>query len=188
MFPELRQAVCATKGEGDNRYLAAYYVADRDLDEDAMRQHLALAVARLHDSSLLCPAGCAAGLAERQDRPQGPAGDGRESQRQPAPPRPGLEQQIADIWEDILRFRGMGRDESFFRVGGNSLLAVRMQAEVRKRLGLEFAVGEFYGAPTIEALAAGRMIAPTSNAPKAATAETAGSSDGKKLAPMIVAR
>nr|MBZ4195012.1 thioester reductase domain-containing protein [Candidatus Contendobacter sp.] len=65
------------------------------------------------------------------------------------------EQQIAEIWEAILRFRGMGRDESFFRVGGNSLLAVRMQAEVRKRLGLEFAMGEFYGAPTIEALAAG---------------------------------
>lgn len=155
-FPELRQVACATKGEGDNRYLAAYYIADRDLDEDAMRQHLARLLpdymipaffVRL-DALPASPSG-------KIDRKALPAMAGKVSAN---PPRPGLEQQIAEIWEDILRFRGVGRDESFFRVGGNSLLAVRMQAEVRKRLGLEFAMGEFYGAPTIEALAAGHKI------------------------------
>ena len=155
-FPGLRQVACATKGEGDNRYLAAYYVADHDLDEDALRQHLA----RLLPDYMIpaffvrLPA-LPASPSGKIDRKALPAIAGKVSAN---PPHAGLEQQIAEIWEDILRFRGIGRDESFFRVGGNSLLAVRMQAEVRKRLGLEFAMGEFYGAPTIEALAAGDKI------------------------------
>ncbi|MFZ4789681.1 MAG: amino acid adenylation domain-containing protein [Candidatus Competibacteraceae bacterium] len=152
-FPELRQVACATKGEGDHRYLAAYYVAGHDLDEDAMRQHLArLLPDYMIPAFFVRLAALPASPSGKIDRKALPAIAGKVSAH---PPRAGLEQQIAEIWEDILRFRGMGRDESFFRVGGNSLLAVRMQAEVRKRLGLEFAMGEFYGAPTIEALAAG---------------------------------
>lgn len=155
-FPGLRQVVCAAKGEGDNRYLAAYYLAAQDLDEDALRQHAARFLPEYMvpaffirlDTLPASPSG-------KIDRKALPAVAGKVSAH---PPRDGLERQIADIWEDILRFRGIGRDESFFRVGGNSLLAVRMQAAVRKGLGLEFAMGEFYGAPTIEALASGHRI------------------------------
>jgi amino acid adenylation domain-containing protein/thioester reductase-like protein len=155
-FPGVRQVVCAAKGEGDNRYLAAYYLADQNLDEDALRQHAGWFLpdymvpaffVRL-DALPASPSG-------KIDRKALPAIAGKVSAN---PPHDGLERQIADIWEDILRFRGVGRDESFFRVGGNSLLAVRMQAEVRKQLGLEFAMGEFYSAPTIAALASGHRI------------------------------
>jgi amino acid adenylation domain-containing protein/thioester reductase-like protein len=150
-FPGIRHVACATKGEGDNRYLAAYYVADAELDEEAIRQHVAgflpdymVPAFFVHLEQLpASPSG-------KIDRKALPAISGKSSAN---PPLPGLEQQLATIWEQILRFRGIGRDESFFRVGGNSLLAVRMQAEVQKQLGLQFTMADFYGAPTLAALA-----------------------------------
>ena len=155
-FPGLRQVVCATKGEGDNRYLAAYCIVDGELDEEALRQH---ATKFLPD--YMVPAffvrldALPASPSGKIDRKALPSVSGKSSAN---PPHEGLERQIADIWEDILRYRGIGRDDSFFRVGGNSLLTVRMQAKVRKALGLEFSIGEFYAAPTIESLAAGHRI------------------------------
>lgn len=150
-FPGLLHVSCAAKGEGDNRYLAAYYVADSTLDENAMRQHVGQFLPEyMVPAFFLKLDALPASPSGKIDRKALPEISGKVSER---PPCAGLEQQIADIWEKILRFRGIGRDESFFRVGGNSLLAVRMQNEVQKQLGLEFSMSEFYGAPTIEALA-----------------------------------
>ncbi|MFP4325470.1 MAG: amino acid adenylation domain-containing protein [Desulfonatronovibrio sp.] len=167
--PGLEQVVCAARGQGDNRYLAAYYLADQDLDEESLRAHAAKFLPdymipsfflRL-DKFPVSPSG-------KIDRKALPEVSGKVSDN---PPRPGLEQDIAGIWEDVLRYRGIGRNDSFFRVGGNSLLAVRMQAEVKKRLGMEFSMSEFYGAPTIEALAAGRRVDHVQQAVQDAEAE-----------------
>ena len=150
-FPGIRHVVCATKGEGDNRYLAAYYVADAELDEEAIRQHVAgFLPDYMVPSFFVRLEQLPASPSGKVDRKALPAISGKSSTN---PPRPGLEQQLATIWEQILRFRGIGRDESFFRVGGNSLLAVRMQVEVQKQLGLQFTMADFYGAPTLAALA-----------------------------------
>ncbi len=151
-FPGMRHVACAAKGEGDNRYLAAYYVADAALDEEAMRRHVGSFLPEyMVPAFFLRLDALPASPSGKIDRKALPEISGKEAEH---PPRAGIEQSLAAIWEDILRFRGIGRDESFFRVGGNSLLAVRMQSEVQKKLGLEFSMSEFYGAPTIEALAA----------------------------------
>ena len=153
-FPGLQQVVCAAKGEGENRYLAAYYLAETDLPEDALRAHAAQFLPDYMIPAFFVHLGeLPASPSGKIDRKALPAVAGKRSQN---PPHPGLERQIADIWEAILRYRGIDRDDSFFNVGGNSLLAVRMQAEVEKRLGLEFSISAFYRAPTIAALAAGQ--------------------------------
>ncbi|MGE4559574.1 MAG: amino acid adenylation domain-containing protein [Desulfobulbus sp.] len=155
-FPGLQHVVCAAKGEGENRYLAAYYLADRELDDEAMRQHAAQFLPDYMVPSFFVRLDALpSGPSGKIDRKALPAVAGKTSTN---PPHDGLERQLADIWEKVLRYRGIGRDDSFFRVGGNSLLAVRMQAEVHKQLGIDFTMAEFYGAPTIEALAAGKSV------------------------------
>jgi len=155
-FPNLKQVVCAAKGSGDGRYLAAYYIADADLDDDALRAHAAEFL-----PDYMIPAffvrlsALPASPSGKVDRKALPEVSGKTSRN---PPHDGLERRIADIWEDLLRYRGIDRDDSFFSVGGNSLLVVRMQAEVEQRLGLSFSVGDFYKAPTIAALADGRQV------------------------------
>ncbi|MDD2466555.1 MAG: amino acid adenylation domain-containing protein [Desulfobulbus sp.] len=155
-FPGLKHVVCAAKGEGENRYLAAYYLADQELDDEALRQHASQFLPDYMVPSFFVRLDALpAGPSGKIDRKALPTVAGKISAN---PPHDGLERQIADIWEQILRYRGIGRDDSFFHVGGNSLLAVRMQAEVYKQLGISFTMAEFYGASTIEALAAGKSV------------------------------
>ncbi|MBF0548425.1 MAG: amino acid adenylation domain-containing protein [Candidatus Riflebacteria bacterium] len=150
-FPGIKHVVCATKGEGENRYLAAYFVADSMIDENSLRKHIGEFLPEYMIPSFFVKLDrLPASPSGKIDRKALPAISGKVTEN---PPLAGLEQQIADIWEKILRFRGVGRNESFFMVGGNSLLAVRMQTELQRELGLEFSIAEFYAAPTIEALA-----------------------------------
>ena len=152
-FPGIAQAVCAVKGQGENRCIVAYYLAPEAADAEALRGHLA---AFLPDymvpaffvrlpSFPLSPSG-------KIDRAALPMVSAKACAD---PPKPGRERAIADVWEEVLCLKGVSRDESFFHLGGNSLLVVRMQAELRQRLGLEFALCDFYGAPTVAALARG---------------------------------
>ncbi|EIC20389.1 non-ribosomal peptide synthetase [Thiorhodovibrio frisius] len=154
-FPGIKQVVCAAKGEGENRYLAAYYLADSDLCESALRKHAGEFLPDyMIPSFFVRLSALPVSPSGKIDRKALPAVAGKESQN---PPQEGAERQIADIWEDLLHYHGIDRDDSFFNVGGNSLLAVRMQAAVEKKLGLEFSISDFYRAPTIAALAAGQQ-------------------------------
>ncbi len=155
-FPGLHQVVCAAKSEGENRYLAAYYVADADLDDDALRRHTEDVLPDYMTPSFFVRLDVLPSSPNgKVDRKALPAVAGKVSAN---PPRDGLEHQIAEIWEELLRYRGIGRDDSFFHVGGNSLLAVRLQNELHQRFGIDFTMGEFYSQPTIEALASGHSI------------------------------
>ncbi|WP_235037049.1 non-ribosomal peptide synthetase [Actinomadura sp. K4S16] len=42
------------------------------------------------------------------------------------PPRPGVETAVAEIWAELLELRAVGRDQNFFTLGGDSLLATRL--------------------------------------------------------------
>ncbi|WP_308250687.1 non-ribosomal peptide synthetase [Nonomuraea rhizosphaerae] len=65
------------------------------------------------------------------------------------PPRPGLERQLAEIWAGLLEIPAPGRSQSFFTLGGDSLLATRFAESARRRLGVEVTLRRFFAAPTI---------------------------------------
>ena len=47
-------------------------------------------------------------------------------------PRDATEQLIASIWEELLEVPGVGRQDSFFDLGGNSILLIRMLSELKR--------------------------------------------------------
>jgi Phosphopantetheine attachment site len=63
----------------------------------------------------------------------------------------GLEQRIAGIWREVLGTDAGGRDDDFFDVGGDSMLALRVE-ELAARDGLPIDVRDVFLAPTIRAL------------------------------------
>ncbi|MFD2843725.1 phosphopantetheine-binding protein [Paracoccus cavernae] len=73
-------------------------------------------------------------------------------------PAPGLEAEIAAIWSELLGIAQIGAEDSFFDLGGHSLIAVRMFAQVRKAIGIDLPISTLFEAPTIAKLAA--LIAP----------------------------
>jgi aspartate racemase len=72
----------------------------------------------------------------------------------PIRPLTRLEVQLMAIWEQVLDVTGVGVDESFFDLGGNSLMAVRMFSQLRRAVGRELPISALFAAPTIGRLAA----------------------------------
>jgi amino acid adenylation domain-containing protein len=68
-------------------------------------------------------------------------------------PRNDLERAIAEVWREVLRLDQVGIQESFFEVGGSSLLLARLQSRLRQALGREIPFVELFRHPTIESLA-----------------------------------
>lgn len=77
-------------------------------------------------------------------------------------PSGAVETRIAAIWEDVLGIDGVGVDDSFLDLGGNSILAARIAAGVLRdpamshRAGLDQSISPatLFAAPTVAAMAA----------------------------------
>ncbi len=82
------------------------------------------------------------------ERGAGP-GDGRE----PEPPRTALEEILAGIWCELLGLPRAGRNESFFDLGGHSLLGTQLISRVRETLGVEITLAGLFERPTLAGVA-----------------------------------
>jgi len=68
-------------------------------------------------------------------------------------PRNVLEEDLAQVWEEVLEVRPVGIRDNFFDLGGYSLLAVRVFAEIARRHGRSLPLAAIFRAPTVEQLA-----------------------------------
>jgi amino acid adenylation domain-containing protein len=68
-------------------------------------------------------------------------------------PRDPLEEQLVQIWEEVLNVCPVGIRDNFFELGGHSLLAARMMNEVEQACGRKLPLDTLYEEATIEALA-----------------------------------
>jgi len=64
-----------------------------------------------------------------------------------------VEQALAALWSELLGVRRIGARDSFFDLGGNSLVALRLFAAIRKRFGVTLPLATLFEAPTIAGLA-----------------------------------
>ena len=68
-------------------------------------------------------------------------------------PRDDVERALVGFWEELLGVENVGVQDSFFDLGGHSLIAVRLFAMVKKAFAVEFPISVLFEAPTIEACA-----------------------------------
>ena len=64
-----------------------------------------------------------------------------------------LERTIADIWKDALKLEHVGRDDDFFKIGGDSLLMIRVYNKLRSVVDTEIPIIELFKNPTPRMLA-----------------------------------
>ncbi|ABL68948.1 type I polyketide synthase [Paracoccus denitrificans] len=69
-------------------------------------------------------------------------------------PAPGIQAELAAIWSELLGIAQVGAADSFFDLGGHSLIAVRMFGQLRKKFGVDLPISTLFEAPTIAELAA----------------------------------
>jgi acyl carrier protein len=78
---------------------------------------------------------------------------GRSTARELVPPRDGVEQTIAAIWQRLLGLETVGVHDNFFELGGHSLLGTRVIAALREEFGVEVPLRVLFQKPTIADLA-----------------------------------
>ncbi|WP_152624927.1 condensation domain-containing protein, partial [Xanthomonas sp. GPE 39] len=148
--------------------LVAYVVGEVDAHSaDSLRSQLAarlpevmLPTAYVHLEALpLTPNG-------KLDRKALPAPDTDALAMQAyAAPEGELETQLAEIWCDLLGVEHVGRHDSFFVLGGHSLLGVRLISRIRSALGLELPLATLFAQPRLAELAQALDTAAASTLP-----------------------
>ena len=69
-------------------------------------------------------------------------------------PENAIEERLAAFWQDLLGVDQVGVEDSFFDLGGHSLIAVRLFAQIRKAYQVDFPISVLFEAPTIRKCAA----------------------------------
>jgi amino acid adenylation domain-containing protein len=156
-------AVVAREAPSGVRVLVAYAVsAGGPLRQQALR---AAAAAALPD--YMVPAAFVEvdalpltpnGKLDRRALPE-PDFDQATAYRAPADAR---EEMLCSVFAEVLGIPRVGVDDSFFDLGGQSLLAMRLVRRIRSVLEVELTIGDVFDAPTVAGLAdhlAGRVPA-----------------------------
>jgi len=72
----------------------------------------------------------------------------------PVAARDEVEKRLVRIWQEILEVSPIGVADSFFDLGGTSVMALRLFAAIEQELGAALPLASLYSSPTIEQLAA----------------------------------
>ncbi|MEX0303439.1 MAG: acyltransferase domain-containing protein, partial [Leisingera sp.] len=112
----------------------------------------------------------AAGEAQTFDRPQ--------LDTDYVAPRNAVEEELAKLFASLLGVSQAGIEDSFFDLGGHSLIAVRLFAQIKRSFGVEFPLSVLFEAPSVAALAE-RIIERTGGGVASEPADTPQAQDDK---------
>jgi amino acid adenylation domain-containing protein len=91
------------------------------------------------------------GKMDRQALPA-PRSAGSENEHREAPCGE-TEEALAEIWRDVLRVEGIGRDDDFLALGGHSMLGMRLLLDVTARFCVSVSFSDIQQYPTIRRMA-----------------------------------
>ncbi|GLY70307.1 type I polyketide synthase [Amycolatopsis taiwanensis] len=89
-----------------------------------------------------------AAVEDTMERPQRIAGSDY------VPPSTELEAKLAALWQEVLGADQVGAEDDFFDLGGNSLVAVQLIAQVRSELGVKLPMQTLFEGATVARMAA----------------------------------
>ncbi|WP_228858640.1 non-ribosomal peptide synthetase [Xenorhabdus sp. PB61.4] len=151
--PQVKQAVVIDRNYQGNTALIAYLVTENEISDEGLISHL---------SSYLPDYMLPASFTRIEAIPLTPNGKvDRRALPEPVfghkehyvAPRNALETQLCAIWQDVLELERVGIDDNFFRLGGNSLTAIKLIAAIRRTLSTDISLAQLFELKTIAGLA-----------------------------------
>jgi thioesterase domain-containing protein/acyl carrier protein len=74
-------------------------------------------------------------------------------QRQFVPPQDEIEERLVNLWQQLLAMESISVTDNYFDLGGDSLLAVRLFADIKFCFQLELPLATLFHAPTVRTMA-----------------------------------
>lgn len=142
-FEPVKDAVVTAVRLGDERYLAAYYVAGQECRESQIREFL---IERIPDymvpSFFVSMDKIPLNTNGKVDLERLPLPDRDQDRAAYERPQNELEEKIACLYEELLGVDHVGREDHFLRLGGHSLLAAELLFRIEHEFGCSPGIGE----------------------------------------------
>ncbi|MEO1445314.1 MAG: AMP-binding protein, partial [Cyanobacteria bacterium J06635_11] len=167
--PVVQEAVVIAYGEGTDKQLVAYVVANDDAPDNTSgdisdeTSENSLSAQLRHDLAERLPAYLIPiGWVTLETLPKLPNGKidrrglphpERQASQAYVAPRSELEKTLATVWGDVLNQEKVGIHDNFFELGGHSLLAIQIVAQAEAALQSKIPLQAFFKAPSISELA-----------------------------------
>ncbi len=137
-----------TRANGEN-YLAAYFCAEEALDSAELTAQLAKRLPQYMVPSVMMQLPSLPltpnGKLDRAALPQQ-----EEIRQSTALPTTQLQKELASLWQALLQGPKPGIDQSFFSLGGTSILMISLQRAIQERFAQRVTIAELFANPTIE--------------------------------------
>ncbi|GAA2226342.1 MupA/Atu3671 family FMN-dependent luciferase-like monooxygenase [Streptomyces nogalater] len=156
--PKVRSAAAVIRGTGAEQRITGYYVpvADRPATATELRAFLATRLPGYMVPSVLHPIDAMPLTPNKKvDRRALPdLSDARPAGTTAyAPPTTATERLVTDVWREVLGVDRVGLDDSFFELGGNSLLVVVARARLLEHHDSKLSLVDMFSYPSARALA-----------------------------------
>jgi amino acid adenylation domain-containing protein len=136
--PAVRETAVVAVGDGQDRRLVALVAVQKPASPTELRAFAtdALPAYLVPSSFVQVPAIPATDHGKRDlERLRELASDHERRQRAYQPPADEVERYLARVWEEMLGVDRVSRSDDFFALGGNSLLAFRLQRRISREIG-----------------------------------------------------
>ncbi|PDP87629.1 hypothetical protein CQJ94_11330 [Glycomyces fuscus] len=154
--PDVRDAlVTAVSGEDGDRRLSAYVTSSGSPDLADVRAHTARRLpVHMVPAWFTVMDELPTTATGKLDRTADLPSPGTEWRPTPVEPRSELEQQVADVWSEILGNASFGVFDTFHEAGGNSLMGIRLVSRLNRAFDTGFTVRMLLEHPTVAGIAA----------------------------------
>lgn len=155
-FDGIVLSATTVKTQVEHQYLVGYYVAEGDIDEKKLREHI---LAQL--PKYMCPhyfmrlekiAFTPNGKIDRKNLPNVDF-ESRENHNEIKAPETPLQQEVYEVLCGFIKGTAFGIEEDFFDLGMDSLTAINLTSALSKKYACELSVNDVYKFNTVEKMA-----------------------------------
>ncbi|MGV8124227.1 MAG: amino acid adenylation domain-containing protein [Candidatus Xenobiia bacterium LiM19] len=155
-YPSLSQCAVLCREHGGNKYLAAYVTAGEKIDAENLNTYLSKLLPYYMVPSFFIQLDempyTVNGKIDRRALPEPDFTGGEENY---AAPRNETEEMLCRMWSNELGVEKVGISDDFFRLGGNSILAIKLSNRMTKALQREIPVASLFDLKTIQGISEG---------------------------------
>ncbi len=153
-YPLIKSSYTFIQEHLSKKYIVCFYTTDSsDLKEENLRGHMKQFLPQyMIPSKFVKLDFLPLTINGKIDRKQLPSVNFSESTLEIIPPSTHTEKELLKIYKNIFKENHLGINSSFFDIGGDSLLAIKLLSEIKENFNVDLNISNIYSNPTVKEL------------------------------------